>query len=140
MKQDYVLGFLFNHEGSEVALIRKNRPDWQAGRLNGIGGKIEPNEWPLAAMTREFAEEAGVIVAPTLWSHLMTREGPHYRVYVFVAFHSTFLNAVRTVTDEVVGVYERRSLPATVLPNVRWMLEFATSGCTARRPLVVHED
>lgn len=42
-----------------IALVRKNKPTWQAGRLNGIGGGIEPGEHPLAAMRREWREETG---------------------------------------------------------------------------------
>ena len=40
-KKYYVLGFLFSPDCKRVALIIKNRPDWQAGFLNGIGGKID---------------------------------------------------------------------------------------------------
>lgn len=31
---------------------------FQAGRLNGIGGAVEPGETPLRAMVREFYEKA----------------------------------------------------------------------------------
>ena len=58
----YVVGFLFRNNGTEVALVRKLKPEWQRGRLNGIGGKIEPNEDSRAAMMREFAEETGANV------------------------------------------------------------------------------
>jgi hypothetical protein len=34
----YVVGFLFSPSGAEVVLIRKARPSWQSGLLNGIGG------------------------------------------------------------------------------------------------------
>ena len=37
----YVVGFAFNKEKTKVLLIKKTKPDWQAGQLNGIGGKIE---------------------------------------------------------------------------------------------------
>ena len=59
----YVLGFMFSRDLERVLLIRKNRPAFQAGKFNGIGGKIEgtvkPLETPLQAMVREFEEEAG---------------------------------------------------------------------------------
>lgn len=57
----YVLGFCFNPAGDKVVLIRKTRPDWQAGKLNGVGGHIEKGESPIEAMKREFKEE-------TLWT------------------------------------------------------------------------
>ena len=37
-----VVGFAFTEDRRSVILIRKNRPEWQAGRLNGVGGHIEP--------------------------------------------------------------------------------------------------
>ena len=37
----YVAGFLVSDDRYYVALIRKKRPAWQEGRLNGIGGHIE---------------------------------------------------------------------------------------------------
>lgn len=58
---EYVLGFMFNEDESKVLLIMKNRPAWQAGKLNGVGGKIEAGETPIQAMEREFAEETGFV-------------------------------------------------------------------------------
>lgn len=58
----YVVGFMFDSSMSNVALIRKNKPTWQAGLLNGIGGKVESGEISINAMCREFKEEAGVCV------------------------------------------------------------------------------
>jgi 8-oxo-dGTP pyrophosphatase MutT (NUDIX family) len=74
---EYVVGFAFDTYG-RVALIRKNRPEWQAGQLNGIGGHVETAcersdhinsrhdaacrghlEDPYVAMVREFEEETG---------------------------------------------------------------------------------
>lgn len=57
----YVLGFAFDEKRSNVVLIEKNRPEWQAGFLNGVGGKIEPEETNYhTAMSREFQEETGL--------------------------------------------------------------------------------
>ena len=38
--QEYVCGLLFSVDRTRVLLIRKRRPAWQAGRLNGVGGKV----------------------------------------------------------------------------------------------------
>lgn len=62
----YVCGFAFN--GPHVALILKNRPAHLAGKLNGIGGKLEEGDSsPEAAMAREFLEEAGVATTADEW-------------------------------------------------------------------------
>lgn len=60
IKDQYVLGFAFDKEFKHVLLVWKNRPRWQAGKLNGVGGKIEPGEAVRAAMVREFQEETGI--------------------------------------------------------------------------------
>ena len=39
--QKYSLGFVFDLPVEKVLLIEKQRPEWQKGKLNGIGGKIE---------------------------------------------------------------------------------------------------
>ena len=48
--KEYVLAFIFDTKLNQILLIKKNRPDYQAGLLNGIGGKIEPNETPIKAV------------------------------------------------------------------------------------------
>ena len=58
----YVVGYCFDPYFEHVVLIEKARPEWQAGKLNGVGGKIEPKETPRRAMVREFQEEAGVYI------------------------------------------------------------------------------
>jgi len=63
--KNYVLGFMFDSYYRRVLLIAKNHPEWQKGRLNGIGGKIEDNESPMHAMEREFREETkGIFDSP----------------------------------------------------------------------------
>lgn len=55
----YVLGFLFSSDLQHVILIRKSKPVWQHGLLNGVGGHVEAGEFPNRAMSREFYEETG---------------------------------------------------------------------------------
>jgi len=44
---------------SDVLLVLKNKPSWQCGKLNLVGGKIEPGETPDNAARRELEEESG---------------------------------------------------------------------------------
>ncbi len=37
--KNYVAGLMFSQDKTCVALIVKNKPDWQKGLLNGIGGQ-----------------------------------------------------------------------------------------------------
>lgn len=71
-KKQYVLGFYFDCMLREVLLINKFKPAWQAGKWNGIGGRVERGETPEAAMRREFAEEAGVEIST--WRKFATIE------------------------------------------------------------------
>lgn len=56
---EYVVAFIFDHAGG-VWMIEKQKPEWQKGFFNGIGGKVEPGETPKEAIYREVKEEAGV--------------------------------------------------------------------------------
>lgn len=83
---EYVLGFLFHAGRRRVVLLKKARPEWQVGQLNGVGGRVEGEESPLRAMWREFLEETGISVSS--WSHFLTMrvEGDHpATIYCFVA-------------------------------------------------------
>lgn len=56
--KQFTIGICFSHDLKWVYLVRKRRPEWQAGKLNGIGGKVNPGEDPAVAMRREAKEEA----------------------------------------------------------------------------------
>ena len=112
----YVVGFL--REDDMILLIEKKRPDWQAGKLNGIGGKIEASETPLAAMVREFKEETGLRIQE--WSKSAIMQGPDWIVHVFYAYGRIF-NA-KTITDESVVIVDKDRLPNRVLPNLHWLI------------------
>ena len=38
---EYVVGFMLETLSDRVIVIRKQKPLWQSGLLNGVGGKIE---------------------------------------------------------------------------------------------------
>lgn len=124
--QEYVLGFMFDEAAERVLLIRKNRPSWQAGFLNGIGGHIEPGEAPLEAMIREFREETGVEHAD--WRHFLVLEFPKGRIFCYDAHSSAAVDAARTMTDEVLVQVAAAPLPHDVLDNLRWMIPMALDG------------
>src|ERR1041385_6218578 len=98
---EYVCGFAFTDDMNDVVLIRKNRPEWQAGLLNGVGGHIEPGEGPAEAMTREVAEETGVETKVEDWTQFAVLDGDLFRVYFFMA-RTDDAYEVQTMTDEKV--------------------------------------
>ena len=116
---NYVLGFLYSD--THVVLIHKNRPTWQSGKLNGLGGKIEPGETASEAIVREVEEEAGIHSQPQDWRHVCDMRGADWCVYVYAA-HDNGLDEVVSLTDEVVTLVPRNALPDNTLGNVRWLL------------------
>ncbi len=52
----------------QVLLVMKDRPNWQKGRLNLVGGKVEKGESPLLAAVRELKEETGLDPYPGDWA------------------------------------------------------------------------
>ena len=125
--QQQVCGFLFGTDFRRVVLIRKNRPDWQKGKLNGVGGRVEENEDPLQAIRREFEEETGLPV-PGWSSFCDLRIGDELSVHFFVAYVAdNLLDLVKSKTDESVRVFHANSalLRSDLASNVRWLIPMA---------------
>lgn len=128
---DYTLGFCFDEDGDNVALIRKVRPAWQANLWNGIGGHVEPNESAVEAQSREFLEETGVTIVPLDWQKFGLMWGPHFQVHMFVAYTEKVWE-VDTKTDEKVEVFtfgpemcDDCTSGVKLLPNLRWLIPLA---------------
>ena len=129
-RKQYVCGFCFDYSREKVVLIKKNRPEWQKGKLNGVGGKIEAGETIHDAMQREFLEETGVDV--WAWNLFCTYNGRDGVVYFMKAF-SAGAEHVTSVTDEVVNLYDIRFLNNTdpkwaeneTIPNLKWLIPLA---------------
>lgn len=118
----YVLGFLFDDRWKYVALIHKKKPDWQVGKLNGIGGKIEDGETPEEAMRREFFEETGVEVWD--WNEFAIMSSNSWECYCFRTATLDIFN-VQTTTNEEVVIREVDKLPDNVIYNLRWLIPLA---------------
>jgi 8-oxo-dGTP diphosphatase len=58
------LGYVLSPDQSSVLLIHRNRRinDSHLGKYNGLGGKLEPLEDPVAGMIREIHEESSLKV------------------------------------------------------------------------------
>lgn len=117
--QKYVVGFLYNSSFSKVVLIRKKYPAWQAGFLNGVGGKVELGETAHEAMIREFYEETGLLV--NCWHpmlQLLAREGI---VFFFCATGDIY--KCRTKTDETIETHNTQVIPISVVAGLSWLID-----------------
>lgn len=119
----YVAGFLMD-DHDRVVVVRKLRPRWQAGLLNGVGGKVEDGETPHEAMRREFREEAGLDLEG--WERFAVVVFDHCDVTFFRAFTTPdVLETVSSCTDEPIEVHQISGLLAAgsgVVANLRWLL------------------
>ena len=61
MRQDTLL-FLLNDDTQELLLAMKKR-GFGVGKLNGVGGKVQPEESVEASAVREAQEEVGVVIS-----------------------------------------------------------------------------
>jgi len=118
--QTYVVGFLFSDDLSKVVLIRKKRPPYQEGLLNGVGGEIKVGEWKHDAMRREFLEETGHDHKE--WREYACISNANYKCFCYFGMSYDF-DQVKTMTDEAVGIYEVKFLSSlSTLASVQWLV------------------
>lgn len=123
-KYRYVLGFAFNF--GRVLLLKKQSPEWQRGRLNGVGGKIEAGETPIEAMVREFAEETGAKTSAKHWSLYARMHGENWECHVFR------INLTMGEAEEVMKTEDEEpiwvpvdEIPHNTLNNVKYLIGMA---------------
>lgn len=121
----YVCGFAF--DGPRVLLIEKAKPAWQAGKMNGIGGKIEETDHcPACAMAREFNEETGLVLAAAQWEKFAILSGPGFKVHFFRTWGAK-IDQAKSMTDEPVRVVpvEEAGYGVPAITNLRRLIPFA---------------
>lgn len=131
----YVLGFLFSNDLESVVLILKKKPEWQAGLLNGVGGKIEPDETSEQAMRREFLEETGKDIHEANWRRFCNIRGSEYHIDCYMAIGD--VSQVRTTTSEYVVICNTKDIhQLNVVTNLNWLIPLALdqgiTSCSAR--------
>lgn len=105
---EYVLGFAFSRNKDDIMLIKKQKPEWQSGLYNAIGGKINDNETPVQAMKREFKEETGVFINEKSadatfngWQQFATIYVNEHTIYCFRAFTNLIYQCTTNEVEEV---------------------------------------
>lgn len=138
----YVVGFLFCPKEERVALIRKARPQWQKGKLNGIGGHIEEGEITFDAMCREFREETGMTV--TIWRYFAKLiVDSQNTVYFFRATSREVPDkwSISTGDDEPIEVLNVNTISnrVDVVNDVHWLIPMAKSLHEKNWPFLIYE-
>jgi 8-oxo-dGTP diphosphatase len=92
-----VLVYVKSVDEQVLMLHRNAKPgDYHLGKWNGLGGKMEPGESPLAAAQRELLEESGLDLPPGCFTPLGSVLFPNFKpqkredwiVYIWVALLS----------------------------------------------------
>lgn len=125
MKKSYVAGFMFSPDFENVVLIEKEKPEWQKGKYNAIGGKIEDGELPVAAMVREFEEEAFLETKPEQWKGLCVIGNPEeYEVFFFYCVHDHWRDTLTKTDEEVfhVPVMDLHTIRHRLIENLNWLI------------------
>lgn len=121
----YCLGFAFKDEW--VYLIEKIKPDWQKGKLNGVGGKVEAGETPIEAMVREFEEETGVKTRLADWTFFTAMTFQDVKVFCYAANLPNGAEPIST-TEEKVCCWSSQKLIVydfRLLDNLKWLIPMA---------------
>jgi 8-oxo-dGTP diphosphatase len=106
-------------------LIEKQRPEFQRGKMNGIGGHVEKGERPLAAMIREFEEETGVHFEKWHPAAILMF-GSSARVYIYSAVDADACRLAQTTTDEAISLVHMNRLDVlTLMPNLHRLIPVA---------------
>lgn len=125
--KNYTIGIYFDASFSKVALILKNRPEWQAGKYNFPGGHIEDGETGHKCVAREFFEECGVNTHHFEWHYIadMFNKTDGYNVQIFTLFQDASHGELMTNEDQDVDWFEIIKLPKNIISNLHWLTHFA---------------
>ncbi len=126
------VGFMFSPDKKKVLLIEKTKPDFMAGKLNGVGGKMEPDELSIDAMVREFEEETGIQTTPQDWSYFANIEvrkkdktKNEWRVFFYYTVSDKIGTARQTTEEKLVIAHVDAIYTYHTVDNLRWTIPFA---------------
>lgn len=128
---------------THVVCIKKNRPEWQRGCFNFVGGKYEREDRDIETTAiREFLEETGVRTTIEDWIYMgiMHRvnpsedaDEPQFICNIFFSEDEKFSEA-RTMEDEEVVLIPRDKFmsmfeedPSKFISNLNTLFSFAVS-------------
>ena len=120
--QKYTVAFIFNKDLSKVLLIHKQKPDWQKGFINGVGGKYEEGETPGQCVARETKEETLLEIPEKNWVYAGVIEQPQGNVGILTAQYSGPESDASQGDHEKIEWFTIDPLPKNVMPNLRFLI------------------
>lgn len=148
---NYVAGFAFSdRDPRNILMVRKEQPSWQKGKLNAIGGKVQPLESVAHAMIREFYEETGINTTENQWDRISILRSGEHDIHFFRAqlSHEDLAGRNDQFNDAgektfliewkhlLMGQY---SLGFDYIPNLSWLLPLAAYRHDTYHPLYAVE-
>lgn len=124
-EQKYTLGFIFDQTLEKVLLIHKQKPEWQRGKINGVGGKYEQGETAPSCIRRETRGETRLDIKEKDWISVGTIYQSAGNVGVLATRYIGACSDATSADHEKVEWFEIASLPDNVMTNVHWLIPLA---------------
>lgn len=141
MKQ-YTLAFIFDNNLEKVALIEVTKESWNKGKLNGIGGHIEPNESIINANIREVGEEFGMYIDRWKYFGKLNDNSNDWEVHLFTTKMDYTLDNYGELHNEegIVRIYNIDDIVNTfdekLMINLNWLIPMALNTFKCDQPFM----
>lgn len=123
---NYVVGFILSKDKREIVLMEKQKPQWQKGKFNGIGGKANESEHPYDAMRREFKEETGVDLEREELHLFALLKFKEINLFCFRGFTDKIYDCRTIEAEEVLVMKVKTALASkTIIPNLKVLIPMA---------------
>lgn len=111
-----------------ILVVFKDRPEWQRGKANLPGGKIEPGETPITCAERELEEETGL---KSEWTEVLGKIVGSYGVVYCVKCGVEYAEPEprKGETEVVKWVnWEEIANSSIIIPNLRAVIPMMMQG------------
>jgi len=102
--------------------MHKNRPAWQDGLINGLGGKVEEVEDTFTTISREIEEESGLKIKESEWIKSGKVYSGTFTMDVFGCVYGGGKEDAKTKEDEEIEWFSISALPPNTVENIPWLV------------------
>jgi len=121
----YAVGFAFDETGEHLLLIKKKRPWWQVGYLNGLGGVIAPNQDIYEAMKDHAVKEANLPRVDWKCFTKVSYDEAILFVFTYTFKSKTIQNCFSSKDEELCILKHVLVANRKVIPDLRWLVPMA---------------